>query len=97
LGNIHIVGDTGCVPNFKRLQPGDKLAVGKAVRAGWIDDHNAWLTHGVPFLGGKKWVSNLGHAMTADWPVLLLKVSHRRIKCSTEVALGRFGGPERSL
>jgi hypothetical protein len=53
LGNIDIVGDTSRMPNFERLQPGDKLAVGKAIWAGWINDHNAWLTHGVPFVGGE--------------------------------------------
>jgi hypothetical protein len=50
LGNIDIVGNTCRMPNFERLQSGDKLAVSKAVRAGWINDHYAWLTHGVPFL-----------------------------------------------
>jgi hypothetical protein len=53
LGNIHIVGDTGRVPNFEGLQPGNKPAVGKAIWAGWIDDHDAWLPHGVPFVRGE--------------------------------------------
>jgi hypothetical protein len=47
-------GNCRCLPHLKRLQPSHETAVRKALRAGWINDRDAGLTHGGLSVGGSK-------------------------------------------